>query len=98
MTQIPPRFLDPAPMNARRDAFYARAREAMFEWVSPDGTPRGPHRVFAGTSAGNVYPNREPFRSEALGFGDVRVAAGGPGNGFCMAVSAPGNLTFSARP
>ncbi len=56
-------ILDPAPMRARRDAFYALAREAILEWVNPDGTPRGPHKVFAGTSAGNIYPNREPFRS-----------------------------------
>ncbi len=56
-------FLDPAPMNARRDAFFARTREAMFEWVNPDGTPRGQHKVFAGASEGNIYPNREPFRS-----------------------------------
>jgi hypothetical protein len=56
-------ILDPAPMRARRDAFYALAREAILEWVNPDGTPRGPHKVFAGTSAGNIHPNREPFRS-----------------------------------
>ena len=63
MTQSDPRFLDPAPMTARRDTFYARARETMLEWVNPDGTPRAPHKVFAATSDGNIYPNREPFRS-----------------------------------
>ncbi|MFA6294322.1 MAG: hypothetical protein WC637_21210, partial [Victivallales bacterium] len=57
------KILDPGPMNRRRDMFYARAREAMFEWVNPDGTPRTQHKVFAGTSEGNIYPNREPFRS-----------------------------------
>ena len=60
---LDPRFLDPAPIRARRDAFYARVREAMFEWVNPDGSPRGVHKVFAGASDGNIYPNREPFRS-----------------------------------
>ena len=63
MANPEPSILDFAPMRARRDAFYARAREAVFEWVNPDGTSRGPHKVFAGTSAGNIYPNREPFRS-----------------------------------
>lgn len=58
-----PKYLDPAPMNRRRDLFYARAREAMFEWVNLDGTPRPQHKVFAGTSEGNIFPNREPFRS-----------------------------------
>lgn len=55
-------FLDPGPMNERREAFYSKVREAMFDWVNPDGTSKGPHKVFAGTSEGNVYPNREPFR------------------------------------
>jgi hypothetical protein len=56
-------FLDAAPMNQRRDAFYAKAREAMVDWVNPDGSPRESHHVFAGTSETNTIPNREPFRS-----------------------------------
>ena len=57
------RFLNSLPMNARRDAFFARVREAMFNWVNPDGTPRGINRVFSASSDGGIYPNREPFRS-----------------------------------
>ncbi len=69
-------WLDPAPMLARRDAFFARAREAMFEWVNEDGTHRKPHKVFAGVSEGNEYPNREPFRgAPCLYTGDQRHIA-----------------------
>jgi len=32
MAESDPTILDPAPMRARRDAFYARTREAMFEY------------------------------------------------------------------
>jgi hypothetical protein len=67
MNQLTPKpqseFLDSAPMNRRRDAFYAKAREAMADWVNPDGTPCESHHVFAGTSGGSPIPNREPFRS-----------------------------------
>lgn len=56
-------YLDATPINKRRDAFYALAREAMLDWVNLDGTPKDGHKVFAGTSEGNIYPNREPFRS-----------------------------------
>lgn len=48
-------FLDSAPMNERRDAFYAKAREAMFDWVNPDGTAKDPKKAFSA-------PTREPFR------------------------------------
>lgn len=58
-------YLEMAPMRRRRDGFYARAREAAFEWINENGTPRPGHRVFQGSTPDWRYAHREPFRLAA---------------------------------